>query len=34
VIHGADRALGFLKDVALAAFEQFSKEFEVSLPHG
>jgi hypothetical protein len=34
VVHGADRALRFLENVALAAFEQFSEEFEVSLPHG
>jgi hypothetical protein len=34
VIHATDRALGFLKDVALAAFEQLSEELEVSLPHG
>src|SRR5580704_6359795 len=33
-VHGVDRALRFLENVAFAAFEQFSKELEVSLPHG
>jgi hypothetical protein len=34
MIHGAYSALGFLEDVALATFEQFFEELEVSLPHG
>src|SRR5271166_1352778 len=34
VVHGADRALRFIENVAFAAFEQFSEELEVSLPHG
>jgi len=34
VVHRADRALRFLENVAFAAFEQFSEELEVSLPHG
>src|SRR5208282_431431 len=34
VVHGADRALRFLENVAFAAFEQFSEKLEVSLPHG
>jgi len=34
VVHGADRALRFIENVAFAAFEEFSTELEVSLPHG
>jgi uncharacterized protein (TIGR00299 family) protein len=33
MIHSADRALGLLEDVALAAFEQLFKELELPLPH-